>query len=143
MYVLGIIIYVPVRYRVSALRICPFRVSTVMSDGARGNQTCGACNSNAVLVGRTGHVCLSCSKPLHLWIMTNELNCSVWMPKEEGCYNCQGGSPLTRSHQNWMTHSGSWIYLRWKGYGWQLDKIYEAATNATPRLFKTYNYRTK
>ena len=36
---------------------------------------------------------------------------------------------------------GSWIYLRWKGYCWQLGKIYETVTRATPRLFKKFNYR--
>ena len=36
---------------------------------------------------------------------------------------------------------GQWIYLRWKGYGWQLGKIYETVTRATPRLFKKFNYR--
>ena len=36
---------------------------------------------------------------------------------------------------------GSMIYLRWKDYGWQLGRIYETITHATPRLFKKYNYR--
>ena len=36
---------------------------------------------------------------------------------------------------------GSWIYLRWKSYGWQLGKIYETVTIARPRLFKKFNYR--
>ena len=33
---------------------------------------------------------------------------------------------------------GSWIYLRWKSYGWQLGKIYETVTSAIPRLFKKF-----
>ena len=36
---------------------------------------------------------------------------------------------------------GQMIYFRWKGYGWQLGKIYETVTRATPRLFKKFNYR--
>ena len=38
---------------------------------------------------------------------------------------------------------GSWIYLRWKSYGWQLGKIYETVTIARPRLFKKFNYRVQ
>ena len=36
---------------------------------------------------------------------------------------------------------GSMIYLRWKDYryGWQLGRIYEPITKATPRLFKKFN----
>ena len=33
------------------------------------------------------------------------------------------------------------IYLRWERYGWQIGKITAEITNATPRLFKSFNYR--
>ena len=31
---------------------------------------------------------------------------------------------------------GKHIYMRWKDYGWQLDKVYEQITNTNPRLCK-------
>ena len=33
------------------------------------------------------------------------------------------------------------VYLRWERYGWQLGKITSQITNATPQLFKKFNYR--
>ena len=53
-------------------------------------------------------------------------------PRSSG--TCQRVSPLARSRQNWTTpSSASWIFLRWKGYGWQLGKIYEIVTRANTR----------
>ena len=31
--------------------------------------------------------------------------------------------------------------MRWEKYGWQLGRIYEQITRATPRLFAKFNYR--
>ena len=33
---------------------------------------------------------------------------------------------------------GSSIYMRWEEYGWQLGKIADTVTNATPRLVKKF-----
>ena len=34
---------------------------------------------------------------------------------------------------------GSSVYMRWEKYGWQLSKITNIFTNATPRMFKKFN----
>ena len=31
--------------------------------------------------------------------------------------------------------------MRWEKYGWQLGRITDIVTNATPRVFKKFNYR--
>ena len=31
--------------------------------------------------------------------------------------------------------------MRWEEYGWQLCRITDIITNATPRVFKKFNYR--
>ena len=31
--------------------------------------------------------------------------------------------------------------MRWEKYGWQLGRITDIVTDATPRVFKKYNYR--
>ena len=36
---------------------------------------------------------------------------------------------------------GKLIFMRWVDYGWLVGKITEKFTNATPRLFKKFNYR--
>ena len=36
---------------------------------------------------------------------------------------------------------GSTVYMRWETYGWQLGKITDIITDATPRLFRKFNYR--
>ena len=36
---------------------------------------------------------------------------------------------------------GEHVYMRWEIYGWQLGKITDEITNATPRLVKKFNYR--
>ena len=36
---------------------------------------------------------------------------------------------------------GSSVYMRWEKYGWQLGRITDIVTNATPRVFKKFNYR--
>ena len=36
---------------------------------------------------------------------------------------------------------GSHVYMRWEKYGWQLGKITDIITRATPRLFKKFNFR--
>ena len=36
---------------------------------------------------------------------------------------------------------GKSVYMRWEKYGWQLGRIYEQITPATPRLFAKFNYR--
>ena len=36
---------------------------------------------------------------------------------------------------------GMCIYMRWEVYGWQLGKITDTITSATPRLAKKFNYR--
>ena len=36
---------------------------------------------------------------------------------------------------------GSSVYMRWEKYGWQLGRITDIVTDATPRVFKKYNYR--
>ena len=36
---------------------------------------------------------------------------------------------------------GGSIYLRWEEYGWQLGKITDTITDATPRLVRKFNYR--
>ena len=36
---------------------------------------------------------------------------------------------------------GSPVYMRWETYGWQLGRITDVITNATPRLVKKFNYR--
>ena len=36
---------------------------------------------------------------------------------------------------------GSHVYMRWEKYGWQLGKITDIITQATPRLFKKFNFR--
>ena len=36
---------------------------------------------------------------------------------------------------------GKSVFFRWQKYGWQLGKITAEITNATPRLFKKFNYR--
>ena len=36
---------------------------------------------------------------------------------------------------------GSTVYMRWETYGWQLGRITDVVTDATPRLFKKFNYR--
>lgn len=36
---------------------------------------------------------------------------------------------------------GSYVYMRWETYGWQLGKITAQITQSTPRLFKNFNYR--
>ena len=36
---------------------------------------------------------------------------------------------------------GSTIYMRWETYGWQLGKITDVITDATPHLFKKINFR--
>ena len=36
---------------------------------------------------------------------------------------------------------GSTIYMRWETYGWQLGKITDVITAATPRLYKKFNFR--
>ena len=35
---------------------------------------------------------------------------------------------------------GSTIYMRWETFGWQLGKITDVITEATPRLFKKFNF---
>ena len=51
-----------------------------------------------------------------------------------------GTEPDMRSIDPWKL-KGEIIYMRWKGYGWQLGKIYEIITTATPRLAKKFNFR--
>jgi hypothetical protein len=36
---------------------------------------------------------------------------------------------------------GSSVYMRWEKYGWQLGRITDIVTDATPRVFKKFNYR--
>ena len=36
---------------------------------------------------------------------------------------------------------GETVYMRWEIYGWQLGKITGVITEATPRLFKKFNFR--
>ena len=36
---------------------------------------------------------------------------------------------------------GSSVYMRWEKFGWQLGRISDVVTNATPRLVKKFNYR--
>ena len=36
---------------------------------------------------------------------------------------------------------GSTIYMRWETFGWQLGKITDVITEATPRLVKKFNFR--
>ena len=36
---------------------------------------------------------------------------------------------------------GSPVYMRWETYGWQLGRITDVITSATPRLAKKFNYR--
>ena len=31
--------------------------------------------------------------------------------------------------------------MRWETFGWQIGKITDVITEATPRLFKTFNFR--
>ena len=33
------------------------------------------------------------------------------------------------------------VYMRWEKYGWQFGRITDIVTNATPRVFKKFNYR--
>ena len=33
---------------------------------------------------------------------------------------------------------GSSVYMRWEKYGWQLGRITDIVTNATPRVFKKF-----
>ena len=40
-----------------------------------------------------------------------------------------------------MSLVGSHVYMRWERYGWQLGKITDIITRATPRLFKKFNFR--
>ena len=51
-----------------------------------------------------------------------------------------GTEPDMRSIDPWKL-KGEIICMRWKGYGWQLGKIYEIITTATPRLAKKFNFR--
>ena len=33
--------------------------------------------------------------------------------------------------------------MRWEKYGWQLGRITDIVTNATPHVFNKFNYRIK
>ena len=56
---------------------------TMATSGA--GKLCGACK--APIVGATSHTCMTCDKPVHSWVMAEDLQCGVWMP-ENGRYAC-------------------------------------------------------
>ena len=41
----------------------------------------------------------------------------------------------------WLAAVCACIHVRWEKYGWQLGRITDTVTNATPRGFKNLNYR--